>query len=554
MSTQLRKHKILYNGKIITVDKDFTIAQAVSIRDSKFLTVGSNEEVKASASPATEMVDLRGKTVVPGFLDSHNHMLWTALEKPKVSVTSARSIADLLAIIGDACKAAGPGKWVETSQMGFEPVQLKENRSPNRWELDTVSPDNPVIHEEHFHYSVVNSYALRLVNITKDTPEPVGGIIAKDPETGEPTGWLGDTALDPIKALLPRPTHEEKVKLLKSTMKNFNELGITSVIDPWITLEDLKVYREIWASKEMTVRAKIMLAIPPLAGGLTPEQIRLGPTAISRQAGLGDFGDDVLRIDGLKTVLDSGIQGTLFRDPYMVIPGEQENPNYRGITSMPKEAFKELCSLVAQSGWRLGVHCAGDAAIDLLLDIWEEINKQTAIVDKHWVLIHGQFPRPEHFERIKKLGLHIACQSAHTYTMGVDMVKWWGFERASYSNPIKNYLRNDVRVGGGSDAFFCEWNPSVLVWFDITRQSKWAGALGLDQALTREESLIYHTIDASLISDDEDKQGSIEPGKLADLVVLSDDILACPVERVKDVKPLMTMVGGELVYQRQPFS
>lgn len=553
MSTQLGKHKILYNGKIITVDKDFSIAQAVSIRDGKFLIIGSNEEVRASASPDTEMVDLKGKTVVPGFVDSHNHMLWTALEKPKVSVASARSIADLLAIIGDACKAAGPGEWIETSQVGFEPVQLKENRSPNRWELDTVSPNNPVIHEEHFHYSVVNSYALRLVDITRDTPEPVGGIIAKDTETGEPTGWLGDTALDLVKALVPHPTHEEKVKLLKSTMEDFNKLGITSVIDPWLRLEDLKVYQEVWASNQMTVRAKIMLAIPPLAGSLTPEQIRLGLTAISREAGLDDFGDDVLRIDGLKTVLDSGIQGTFFRNPYLIIPGEQENPNYRGITSMSEEAFKELCSVVAQSGWRLGVHCAGDAAIDLLLDIWGEINKETPIVDKHWVLIHGQFPRPEHFDRIKRLGLRVACQSAHTYTMGADMVKWWGLERACYSNPIRSYLRNGVRVGGGSDAFFCEWNPSALVWFDVTRQSKWAGVLGSDQAISREESLVYHTIDASLVSGDEDKQGSIEPGKLADLVVLSDNILTCPVERVKDIKALMTMVGGEVVYQRQPF-
>jgi hypothetical protein len=216
---------------------------------------------------------------------------------------------------------------------------------------------------------------------------------------------------------------------------------------------------------------------------------------------------------------------------------------------MPGEDFKELCSLVAQSGWRLGVHCAGDAAIDILLDTWERVNKETPIVDKHWVLIHGQFPRPEHFERIKKLGLHIACQSAHTYTMGGDMVKWWGLERASYSNPIKSYFENGIRVGGGSDAYFCEWNPNVLVWFDITRQSKWAGVLGPEQAITREQSLVYHTINAALVSDDENKQGSIEPGKLADLVVLSDDILTCPVEKVKDIKALMTIVGGDIVYQ-----
>jgi len=551
MRTQFGKDKVLYNGKIITADTDFRISQAVSVRNGKFLVVGSNREVEESVGPDTEKIDLKGKTVIPGLIDSHNHMLVTSQEKRKLSVASAGSIADLLAIIGDACKLASPGNWVETSQVGFEPAQLKEERSPNRWELDTVSPNNPVIHEEDKHYSVVNSYALRLANITKDTPQPKGGLIAKDPNTGEPTGWLYASALDPIRVLLPRLTLAEKVDSLKLTMKDHNKLGITSVIDTSISLEDLKVYKEVWDSNEMTVRTKIMLAVPPRPNGLTPEQIRLGPTTISRQAGLGDFGDDMLRIDGLKTQVDGIIHGTFLRDPYMVIPGEQENPNHRGTTIISKEAFKELCSLAAQSGWRLGAHCNGDATLDLLLDVWGGINNETPIVDRHWVLIHGLLVMPEHFERIKKLGLHVACQTAHTYTMGATMVKWWGLERASRSAPIKSYLENGIRVGGGSDGHVCEWNPSVLMWFDITRKSKWAGVLGPDQAITREEAIIYHTINASLMSDDEGKQGSIEPGKLADLVVLSDDILTCPVERIKDIKASMTMVGGEIVYQRQ---
>ena len=235
----------------------------------------------------------------------------------------------------------------------------------------------------------------------------------------------------------------------------------------------------------------------------------------------------------------------------MLIPGQQDNPNHHGLLTMSKDEFKELSSHVAKSGWRLTAHCAGDAAMDILLSVWEEVNKETPIVDKHWILLHGQFPRLEHFDKIKRLGLYVATQPALTYTMGADFAKWWGFERACFSHPLDLYLEREVRIGGGSDAFFGDWNPFIQIWFEITRQSKWAGVLGAEHAITREQSLRLHTIDSALMSNDEDKLGSIEPGKLADLVVLSDDILTCSVENIKNIKVLMTMVGGEVVYQRQ---
>ncbi len=545
----MEKQRVLYNGKIVTVDKDFRITQAVSIRDGKFVMAGTNEDVKASVATGAEMIDLQGKTVVPGFIDSHNHMLWTALEKPKVSLAGTTSIADVLDIISDVCKSVGPGNWVETSQMGFEPKQLKENRSPNLDELNKVSPNNPVIHEEHFHYSLVNSYVLRLLKINKDTPDPEGGLIVKDPGTGEPTGWLGDNALAPVKAMIPKPTYEEKIQHLKSTIQDFHRLGLTSIIDPWINLDELKIYQDLLSAGEMTMRTKILLTGPPLAGAITTEQIGAGPEGVSSQVGLSDKDKEMLRIDGIKTILDTGVQGTYFRDPYELIPGEQEDPEWRGWLSMSKEEFRKISRNVAKAGWRLGVHCAGDAAIDVLLDVWEGINKEIPIVDKHWVLIHGQIPREEHFSRIRELDLHVACQSVHTYTMGADFTKWWGFDRASYSDPIKTYFENKIRVGGGSDAYFCEWNPSVQIWFDLTRQSKWAGVLGPEQAISRKQSLIYHTINSALISDDEQMLGSIEASKLADLVVLSDDILSCPIDEVKSIKPLMTMMGGRIVYK-----
>ncbi|MBW1803460.1 MAG: amidohydrolase family protein, partial [Deltaproteobacteria bacterium] len=289
--------------------------------------------------------------------------------------------------------------------------------------------------------------------------------------------------------------------------------------------------------------------IHPRPGALDAEQIRLGPAAISGQIGIGASGDDMLRIDGLKTLIEGGIQGKVMREPMMIVPGEQEDPEYRGITIMPRDTFKELSRLAAENGWRLGVHCSGDAAIDLLLDLWEEVDEKTPIAPLHWVLIHGLLALPEHFERINTLGVRVACQTAHVYTMGASMLKWWGPERTHRAAPIRTFMQNGIRVGGGSDGYVCEWNPSTLMGFDVTRKSKWAGVLGRNEAINREETLIYHTINAALISDDDDRQGSIEPGKLADLAVLSEDIMTCPANSIKGIKVLMTMVGGERVYK-----
>lgn len=543
------EHIVLFNGKIITVNERFDIVQAISIRGDKIDRIGSTEEIRSTAGKNTKLIDLKGKTVIPGFVDSHNHMLWTALERPKISLEKTHSVSDVLDIIRDSCKEAGPGNWVETSQKGFEPRQLKENRSPTLAELDSVSPDNPVIHEEHFHNSLVNSYVLKQFNIKKDTPDPEGGMIFRNPDTAEPTGWLGDNALHPIKEAIPSPSYEEKIKLLKSEMKAFNGLGITSIIDPWINLDELQIYRDLFDEDEMTIRTKILMTGPPLAGMLTTEQIEMGPEGVSKMMGLDDSRKDILRIDGMKTLLDTGVAGTYFRDPYEIIPGEQEDPKWRGWLSMNRDELKSICIDAARYGWRMGIHCAGDAAMDIMLDVWDEVNEKIPIADRHWNLIHGQVPREEHFPLIKKLGVHVACQSVHTHTMGADFVKWWGYDRAAYSDPIRTYLDNGIRVGGGSDAYFCEWVPVKQVWFDVTRQSKWAGTLGRDQVITLKESMIYHTRNAALMSDDDDRQGSLGPGKYADLVVLSDDILTCPVDKIKEIEALVTFMGGDIVFR-----
>jgi predicted amidohydrolase YtcJ len=542
---------VLSNGKVITVDKNFSICETVAVKDGKILFVGSGVDLRSQYEPALQQIDLKGLTLVPGIIDSHIHMMAIGLERLRLSIAHAQSIADVLDTIREECRRVGPDRWVVTSQIDFSPGQLNEKRLPNRWELDKVSSDNPVMVTRGAHFSVVNSYALRLAAITKDSVPPEGGIIMKDPATGEPTGWLGDTSLQQVRKLIPALSHEERVAALRAAMQELNALGITGIIEASSDRDDpgLRAYKELWSRNELTVRARLVVGAP-----FTPPpvaDIEHAPVDASRRRGLGDDGDAMLRLWGVKLMIDGGVETALLRHPYEVIPGEQEDTEYRGVPMMSRPELYKLCREAARNGWRLGIHTVGDAAMDMVLSVFDEVNKEFPIEGRRWSIMHGFLVMPEHFDVMRRLGITVACQHSHNYTKGDAMVKWWGRERASSGNPVRLYLKEGIPVGGGSDGRSCEWRTNILFWTDVTRQTRFAGALGPELALTREEMVRYHTIDAAYIMAEEHTIGSIEPGKWADLAVLSKDILTCPTDELKESDALMTIVNGKVVYDRR---
>jgi predicted amidohydrolase YtcJ len=551
MVMQTAPDLILSNGKIITVDKEFTVHEAVAIKDGRILFAGRAADLKAQYGPARQEIDLKGLTVIPGVIDSHIHMMAIGLERLRLSISHTESIAGVLGALEEECKRLGPDRWVVTSQIDFSPGQLKEKRLPNRWELDKVSPDNPVMVTRGAHFSVVNSYALRLAGITKDTVPPEGGMIMKDPATGEPTGWLGDASLQQVRKLLPTLSHEERVSALKTAMQELNSLGIASIIEASSDRDDpgLRAYRELWTQKNLTVRTRCVVGAPFVPPPVA--DIEKAPLEASRRRGLGENGDEMLSLWGAKLMIDGGVETAYLRDPYEVIPGEQEDREYRGVPMMSREALYKLCREAARNGWRLGVHTVGDAAMDMVLGAFDDVNKEFPITGRRWSIMHGFLVKPEHFEVMRRLGVTAACQHSHNYTKGDAMIKWWGRERAAAGNPVKEYLEAGVPVGGGSDGRSCEWRTNILFWTDVTRQTRLAGPLGPELALTREEMLRYHTIDAAYVMGEEKNAGSIEPGKWADLTVLSKDVLTCPTEELRDVKAMMTIVNGTIVYERE---
>ena len=537
---------ILQRGKIVTVDGKFRIAQALAIAGDRITAVGDLASISKLADPHTRVVDLRGRTVIPGLIDDHYHMLSKAVDQYLgVEVALVGSIDEMLAAIRAKVGSAAPGEWVFTTS-GWLPEQLKENRLPTRWDLDKVSPRNPVVvNGGHTYY--LNSLGLKLAGITKNTPSPSGGIIEKDHKTGEPTGLLIDNAVSLVNKLLPncwecpgRIKHEQKIEALRIAMRKENSVGITSVREPGIIPEDMRVYEELWNRGEMTLRVSMNLSLDPQKPPSVLAQ-QLGEWGVST-----GFGNEFLRLDGIGEFgIDGGFEGALMTKPYAATAGREEG--YHGLQRIPTGNFDQAMLVFNRLNWRACPHVVGDQGIDLVLDAYERANQDKPIARKRWLLEHCHYMRPDQIDRVRRLGLAISTQF-HPYMAAATMIRHWGRERAGQSMRVRDWLRAGIRVGGGSDWSLVPANPFWMIYFWVTRDTRLWGVLGPEQRISREDALRLMTVNNAWLTFEENIKGSIEPGKLADLVILSDDILTVPDTRIKEIKPLATMVGGKLVY------
>lgn len=544
---------ILYNGKIITVDKDFSIADSVAIKDGRFIAVGTKGEVMRFAKPGkgkhgkgkhkdngTQMINLKGKTVIPGLMDSHNHIMSSGVSLSLVQLKDCKTVNDVLMTIGEAASSSATGEWIITSGAWHE-SQLAEQRLPNRWELDSVAPNNPVYIARGGHTVVVNSLAFELAGVDKNTPDPAGGEFKRDPVTGELTGLLFDAAKSYFTPLLPVTTYQDKVDGMRAIMAEYNRLGITSIWNGGTApdSDDFKVFMELWRHREITVRLGIMLRTR------TPEAIQ------SLQFADG-FGDNWLRIAGLKFGVDGGVETAWLYDPYLIVPGEQENPNYYGVNTFPIATLKACLLVAAEKGWSVSVHSVGDRAIDEVVRTYIEVEEETgvSIRDLRWSVMHCFLPTPWALQMMVEHGIWATVQDHATY-LGINQVRYWGEERGSYAKPTRDLLDAGIMVGAGTDSPVVPHDPWLaLSWF-VTRMTPTAGLLGPDQKITRREALYAYTMGSAHFTFEENIKGSIEPGKLADLVVLDTDFLSCPEEQIKNIKPLKTMVGGNFVFEAE---
>lgn len=531
---------ILHNGRIITVDRDFRIAEAAAIAGGRFIAVGESRDILKAAGPETAVIDLDGKAVVPGLGDNHLH---SAGGGPGVDLSRARSLAELLEAIVGKVRQSAPGELIITNSDWHE-AQLREQRLPYRQDLDRVAPDNPVVVVRGGHEYILNSAALNKWNITRDTPVPAGGHIGRD-EQGELNGELVDRAKD--LAVLPRPAPlslEQRLDALAAEHLQLNAAGLTSIRYPGALLEHYEALRELEVRGRLTVRVNHLFR---LDATLPAEKIR---EEVSRFRVVPGEGNDWLRVGGVKLGVDGGFEGGLMRQPYREPWGK--GGSYRGIQTVPTDRFREAVQELNRLGQRVATHAVGDAAIDLVLDAYEAADREKSIVGRRWSIEHGFIPRPEQFPRMKKLDLAISAQH-HLYLAGPSLVKYWGAERAQWVTPVRAYLDAGLHVSAGSDSPVLPFAPLPVIYHFVTRDTLTGGVMGADQRINRKEALSLATREYAHLTFEEDGKGSIEPGKLADLVVLSKDPLTAPEQDLRSIEVLLTVVGGKVVYRRPDF-
>jgi len=526
---------IIRNAHIVTVDPSFSTASAAAIRDGRFIAVGSDAAVLKTKGPRTRVIDLDGQTVLPGFNDTHVHLTAGKDLETQVDLTHIRSIKEIQSAIAARAKQAKPGEWIVGTR-GWWEYQLAEGRLPTRADLDAAAPDNPVSIPGP-HYVIVNSLALKLAGVTRDTPDPQGGQVYKD-STGEPTGLLMDNAGRFVRKFMPKATDAQQVAGMKRVLALVNSHGLTSAGDPSGSIEDAAMYRRLRDKGLLTVRLDFSYNIDP-AEPLDKTEAEL--KALPRP---GSDGDGMFRADEIgETGLDGAELTALLEHDY---PGK---PGYRGLQKVPTDQFKRFAALVAKYGYRLRPHAVGDAAIDEALDAFEYANAQTPIVKRRWMIDHAFLLGRQHYDRVKRLGLVINSQYMHNYELGALILKAWKRPLADRSEPYREWLQNGIMFAGGSDgpvSYYAE--PLLEIYGEVTRGTQWGGRLGPDQSISREDAIRSVTINGAYTTFEEKVKGSIEPGKYADFVVLSGDILKVPAEKIRDLKVLATVLGGRTVY------
>jgi predicted amidohydrolase YtcJ len=546
---------ILHHGKIVTVDKEFSIQQALSIRGNRILLVGSNDEVMKSRGPGTEVIDLQGKTVLPGLIDSHVHPNSACMTEFDHALPDFETIADVLNYIRARAKIVPEGRWITMSQVFI--TRLREQRYPTRAELDEAAPKQPVVYATGPDASL-NTLALKLSKIDKDFKVTDGGpgYAEKDAKTGEPTGILRScTRYVKSESSERQPTESDHTERLLQLFRDYNSVGLTGIIDRNASPSEIERYRKLREADRLSLRLRISHHIDTVG---VAENIQKNIRKVAENPLRKD--DPFLRIIGIKTFLDGGmLTGSAYmRQPWGVSQIYSiDDPNYRGLLFIPREKLLAIVQTTIDCGLQFTAHSVGDGAVHTLLDVYDEVNRGTPVRQTRPCVTHSNFMSKEAIDTLVKLGALVDIQPAWLYLDSRTLVKQFGNDRLRYFQPLKSIFEAGAIAGGGSDHMqkigsfrsINPYNPFLGMWVTITRKAKWFdGQLHPEESLSREQALRFYTSNNAYLMFMENDLGSLETNKLADLIVVDRDVLTCPVDDIKDTKVLRTYVGGKLVY------
>ena len=546
---------IVHGGKIVTVDAKFSLAAAMAVTGDRILAVGSNEVVLKLAGPQTKVVDLKGRTVIPGLCDSHVHAPGAAMYEFDHPIPEMDTVADVLKYIAGRAETLDDGDWIVVSQVFI--TRLRDQRYPNRRELDAAAPKNPVMFSTGPDCSC-NSLALALSGIDKnfEISDGKAGKIEKDSITGEPTGILRNASrFVKSKGKSKAATLDDRARRLKELFADYNAVGLTSVADRAANHESIKAYSQLKEAGELNCRVFLSYGVNGMG---SREEVELGIQKAADHP-LHKY-DNRLWLRGIKVFLDGGmLTGSAFmRQPWGVSDIYSiTDPDYRGIRFIPQEELVHMARFALQRDLQFTAHSVGDGAIHGLIEAYAEINKEFPVKPCRPCITHCNFMSLEAVQQMQHLGVVADLQPAWLWLDGATLRKQFGDERLKYFQPYKTLFDHGVVVGGGSDHMqkigslrsVNPYNPFLGMWTALTRQARRAERpLHLEQALSREQVLQLYTINNAWLTFEETLKGSLEPGKLADFVVLKQDLLECPVDDVRNITVEATYLGGQRVY------
>jgi predicted amidohydrolase YtcJ len=551
-NTNTSPDMLLINGKIITVDKDCTIAEAVAVKGDKIAAVGSTREILRLSGKETKVIDLKGKTVIPGLIDAHLHPESAALSELHCEIPDLHTVGELLTWIRSQAEGKKEGEWIIHPKLFY--TRLEELRPPTLEELDEAAPNNPVFLNGSFG-GMINSRAMNISDISEKTIHP--GIIHDKP-TGRLTGFIRASAFRLLKIPVEEAVSEEKMlNAVEAMLKRYNRYGITGVCSGEGDYRTYEMYRYLHKNGRLTVRIFQNILLTPGPEGSLKTLLDTIPQCNYATG----YGDEWVKIGALKIMLDGGI---LTGTAYLAEPwGDKaadvfgiEEPDYRGVLKYSRDEVFSAVKAAAENNWKFTAHCTGDGGIDILLDVFEEVNKTISVNGRRFSIIHGNFYNEAAIRKMSRLGIYADMQPAWFYKDADAMRMILGENRIRYFHPYHSMVNAGIMVNGGSD-HMVKWdantsvnpyNPFLGMWTMITRRTEKGSVILPEEAITREEALKMYTINNAYASFEENIKGSIEPGKLADMAVISDDILTCPSEAIKNIVSELTLTGGKVVY------
>ena len=526
---------VLLDGKILTVDDRFSVREALAIREGKIVATGSSADVKKLVGPSTRVIDLQGRSVIPGLIDNHMHATRAAETfGTEVNWIGATSLAEGLDRIRQAVQKMKPGAWVVVVTPPATVETFKEKRRPTQAELVAAAPNNPAYVQLGYGWVMMTPLALKALNINSDAGLPAGAKLETN-ANGDPTGVITGNIVT-LFDKLPKPTFEEQVEGTKAFFRELNRLGLTGVVDPGgnnVLPEDYQALFKVWREGQLTIRVAYSL------NGMTPGSEFEEYKNYLAMLPMG-FGDEMLHFNGI---------------------GERITWAMNGIDGLASETdrqkYYEIVKWAADRGMAVTMHWGSDKNVDQLLTIFERVNKDVRIAPLRWTVAHLNNASPQTLQRMKALGVGWTVQDT-MYNGGDQVLKQEGAEAARRMPPVETAKKIGVVVSAGTDAHrVSTYNPfTVLQWFLDGKTASGTPTRGLQDPETpsRADALRFYTMGSAWVAREDDRRGSLEVGKLADLAVLSKDYMTVPVQQVGSTVSLLTMVGGKVVYAAGPYA